>query len=228
MSASLYIVPTPIGNLGDITYRAVEVLKAVDFILAEDTRTSSVLLRHYNISKPLSSFHAHNEHKRVANLVERMKAGEVAALISDAGMPGISDPGFLLVRECLNNNVQIDCLPGASAILPALIKSGFPPDKFVFEGFLPHKKGRKTRIEGLAEEARTIVLYESPHRLLKLLGELSELLGPERRVSVSRELTKLHEETYTGEVSVVLTYFEEKGVKGEIVIVIEGCKQKRK
>jgi len=228
MSASLYIVPTPIGNLGDITYRAVEVLKAVDFILAEDTRTSSVLLRHYNISKPLSSFHAHNEHKRVANLVERMKAGEVAALISDAGMPGISDPGFLLVRECLNNNVQIDCLPGASAILPALIKSGFPPDKFVFEGFLPHKKGRKTRIEGLAEEARTIVLYESPHRLLKLLGELSELLGPERRVSVSRELTKLHEETYTGEVSAVLTYFEEKGVKGEIVIVIEGCKQKRK
>ncbi len=222
---SLYLVPTPIGNLGDITLRALEVLKKVDTILAEDTRTSGFLLKHYEISKPLQSFHIFNEHKTLTGLIERIKNGEVMALISDAGTPGISDPGFLLVREVLNAGYKIDCLPGATALIPALVKSGFPTDRFVFEGFLPHKKGRQTMLKKLAEEDRTIVLYESPHRLRKTLEQLIEFFGPERLVSVSRELTKLHEETFTGTVQEVLQHFTAKDVKGEIVLVIDGKKE---
>lgn len=222
---SLYLVPTPIGNLQDITIRALEVLKSVDTILAEDTRTSGFLLKHYEISKPLQSFHIFNEHKTLAGLIARMKAGEIMALISDAGTPGISDPGFLLVRETLKEGLKIDCLPGATALIPALVKSGFPTDRFVFEGFLPHKKGRQTILKKLSEEDRTIVLYESPHRLVKTLEQLVEFFGAERMVSVSRELTKLHEETKTGMVTEVLEHFKKKDVKGEIVIVIDGKKE---
>lgn len=221
---SLYLIPTPIGNLGDITLRALETLKAVDTILAEDTRTSGFLLKHFNISKPLQSFHIFNEHKTLAGLVERMQKGEVMALVSDAGTPGISDPGFLLVREVLRAGLRIDCLPGATALIPALVKSGFPTDRFVFEGFLPHKKGRQTILKQLSEEERTMVVYESPHRLVKLLEQLIEHVGPERLVSVSRELTKLHEETITGEVAQVAEHFKAGEVKGEIVVVIHGKK----
>jgi len=222
---SLYLVPTPIGNLSDITLRALEVLKSVDTILAEDTRTSGYLLKHYEISKPLQSFHIFNEHKTLAGLIARLQQGEVMALISDAGTPGISDPGFLLVREALKAGLHIDCLPGATALIPALVKSGFPTDRFVFEGFLPHKKGRQTLLKKLSEEDRTIVLYESPHRLIKTLEQLIEFFGPDRMVSVSRELTKLHEETRTGTVKEVLEHFKKKDVKGEIVIVIDGKKE---
>jgi len=218
-------VPTPIGNLSDITLRALEVLKSVDTILAEDTRTSGYLLKHYDISKPLQSFHIFNEHKTLAGLIARLQQGEVMALISDAGTPGISDPGFLLVREALKAGLHIDCLPGATALIPALVKSGFPTDRFVFEGFLPHKKGRQTLLKKLSEEDRTIVLYESPHRLIKTLEQLIEFFGPDRMVSVSRELTKLHEETRTGTVKEVLEHFKKKDVKGEIVIVIDGKKE---
>lgn len=219
---SLYLVPTPIGNLADITLRALEVLKSVNTILAEDTRTSGFLLKHYEISKPLQSFHIFNEHKTLAGLITRMQQGEVMALISDAGTPGISDPGFLLVREALKAGLKIDCLPGATALIPALVKSGFPTDRFAFEGFLPHKKGRQTMLKKLSVEDRTIVLYESPHRLIKTLEQLIEFFGSERLVSVSRELTKFHEETKTGSVTEVLEYFKLKDVKGEIVIVING------
>ncbi|MBK8290853.1 MAG: 16S rRNA (cytidine(1402)-2'-O)-methyltransferase [Flammeovirgaceae bacterium] len=218
----MYLVPTPIGNLADITLRALEVLKSVNTILAEDTRTSGFLLKHYEISKPLQSFHIFNEHKTLAGLITRMQQGEVMALISDAGTPGISDPGFLLVREALKAGLKIDCLPGATALIPALVKSGFPTDRFAFEGFLPHKKGRQTMLKKLSEEDRTIVLYESPHRLIKTLEQLIEFFGSERLVSVSRELTKFHEETKTGSVTEVLEYFKLKDVKGEIVIVING------
>ncbi len=218
-------MPTPIGNLSDITLRALEVLKSVDTILAEDTRTSGYLLKHYDISKPLQSFHIFNEHKTLAGLIARLQQGEVMALISDAGTPGISDPGFLLVREALKAGLHIDCLPGATALIPALVKSGFPTDRFVFEGFLPHKKGRQTLLKKLSEEDRTIVLYESPHRLIKTLEQLIEFFGPDRMVSVSRELTKLHEETRTGTVKEVLEHFKKKDVKGEIVIVIDGKKE---
>jgi 16S rRNA (cytidine1402-2'-O)-methyltransferase len=221
-TTSLYLVPTPIGNLADITLRALDVLKSVDTILAEDTRTSGFLLKHYEISKPLQSFHIFNEHKTLAGLITRMQQGEVMALISDAGTPGISDPGFLLVREALKADLKVDCLPGATALIPALVKSGFPTDRFVFEGFLPHKKGRQTALKKLAEEDRTIVLYESPHRLIKTLEQLIEYFGPDRLVSVSRELTKFHEETKTGSVADVLEHFKKKDVKGEIVIVING------
>ncbi len=224
-TTSLYLVPTPIGNLGDITLRALDVLKIVNTILAEDTRTSGFLLNHYGISKPLQSFHIFNEHKALAGLIERMKEGEIMALVSDAGTPGISDPGFLLVREALKAGLKIDCLPGATALIPALVKSGFPTDRFVFEGFLPHKKGRQTTLKKLAEEDRTIVLYESPHRLIKTLEQLIEFFGSDRRISVSRELTKLHEETFTGTVQEVLHHFSTKDVKGEIVLVIDGKKQ---
>ncbi|MEL7001373.1 MAG: 16S rRNA (cytidine(1402)-2'-O)-methyltransferase [Bacteroidota bacterium] len=220
----LYLVPTPIGNLEDITLRALRVLKDVDVILAEDTRTSGKLLKHFEINKPLSSYHIFNEHKTVVNLVTRLKQGEVMALISDAGTPSISDPGFLLVRECLKEDVNIECLPGATAFVPALVKSGLPSEKFVFEGFLPHKKGRQTRLKFLAEEERTIILYESPHRLIKCLGQLVEYMGGDRRASVSRELTKLHEETVNSSLEELKTYFESGTVKGEIVIVIEGKK----
>lgn len=224
---SLFLVPTPIGNLGDITLRALEILKSVDVILAEDTRTSGVLLKHYSIDKPLQSFHIFNEHKTLAGLVERMKKGEVMALISDAGTPGISDPGFLLVREALKNNLKVDCLPGATALIPALVKSGFPTDRFVFEGFLPHKKGKQTLLKKLAEEDRTVIFYESPHRLVKTLEHVKEFFGKERMVSVSRELSKKFEETKTGPVDELVTYFGSKEVKGEIVVVVAGkTKQK--
>lgn len=217
----LYLVPTPIGNLDDITLRAIKVLESVDVILAEDTRTSGKLLKHLNISKPLQSYHIHNEHKAVEQLVERMKKGETFALISDAGTPAISDPGFLLVREALAAQIEVNCLPGATAFVPALVNSGLPADKFVFEGFLPHKKGRQTRLKILAEEERTIILYESPHRLIKCLEQLKEFCG-DRQVSVSRELTKMFEETVRGSLSEVIAYFNEKGVKGEFVVVMAG------
>lgn len=220
--AQLYLVPTPIGNLGDITLRALDTLRSVDFILAEDTRTSSVLLKHYDIQKPLRAFHIFNEHQALNDIIAKLKAGEKVALISDAGTPGISDPGFLLVREALRHELTVECLPGATAFVPALIQSGFPTDRFVFEGFLPHKKGRQTMVKQIAEEVRTVVLYESPHRLIKLLEQLVEFAGPERRVSVSRELTKRHEETYTGPAQLVLQHFQSKEVKGEIVVIVHG------
>lgn len=221
---SLYLVPTPIGNRGDITVRALETLKRVDGILAEDTRTSGLLLVHYEIKKPLQSFHIHNEHKALEKLIERMKGGEVLALVSDAGTPGISDPGFLLVREAIKAGLTVECLPGPTALIPALVQSGFPTDRFVFEGFLPHKKGKQTMLKRLAEEDRTVVVYESPHRLVKTLEEMKALFGPHRRISVSRELTKVHEETMTGTMEEVLSHFSQKEVKGEIVIVIDGKK----
>lgn len=223
---SLYIVPTPIGNLGDITLRALEVLKSVDTILAEDTRTSGNLLKHYDISKPLQSFHIFNEHKALASVITKMKAGATLALVSDAGTPGISDPGFLLIRECLKNNLPVECLPGATAFVPALVKSGFPTDRFVFEGFLPHKKGRQTLLKELAKEERTIVFYESPHRLLKTLEQIREFFGNDRTVSVSRELTKMHEETFTGVVGEAIAHFASKEVKGEIVLLVKGKDRK--
>ena len=215
------MVPTPIGNLDDITLRGIKTLNTVDVILAEDTRTSGKLLKHHNISKPLQSYHIFNEHKAAEKLIERMKSGEQMALISDAGTPAISDPGFLLVRETLKAGLEVSCLPGATAFVPALVNSGLPSDKFVFEGFLPHKKGRQTRLKTLAEEERTIVLYESPHRLLKCLEQLKEYLG-DRQVSVSREISKMFEETVRGSLSEVIARFTEKGVKGEFVIVIAG------
>jgi len=220
----LYLVPTPIGNLEDITLRALNILKSVDVILAEDTRTSGKLLKHYEINKPLRSYHIFNEHKTVTNLIEKFQSGEVMALISDAGTPSISDPGFLLVRECLANNIKIECLPGATAFIPALVKSGLPSDKFVFEGFLPHKKGRQTRLKVLAEEERTIVLYESPHRLLKAIDQFIEYMGEDRQASVSRELTKMHEETVNGTLTELKEHFSHGTVKGEIVIIIDGKK----
>jgi 16S rRNA (cytidine1402-2'-O)-methyltransferase len=222
---SLYLVPTPIGNLGDITLRGLEVLKSVNVILAEDTRTSGTLLKHYEIAKPLQSFHIFNEHKTLGGLIKRMQDSETMALITDAGTPGISDPGFLLVRECLKSGLKVESLPGATALIPALVNSGFPTDRFVFEGFLPHKKGRQTLLKKLAEEDRTIILYESPHRLVKALEQIVEFFGGERMVSVSRELTKLYEETKTGTVQEVLEHFKSKEIKGEIVIVIDGKKE---
>jgi len=219
--SNLFLVPTPIGNLEDITLRALRVLNEVDVILAEDTRTSGKLLKHHDIRKPLQSYHIFNEHKAAEKLVERMIAGETFALISDAGTPAISDPGFLLVREAIKENLVVNCLPGATAFVPALVNSGLPSDKFTFEGFLPHKKGRQTRLKKLAEEERTIVLYESPHRLIKSLEQLKEFLG-DRQASVSRELTKMFEETVRGTLSELIIHFTEKGIKGEFVIVIAG------
>ena len=221
--AKLYLVPTPIGNLADMTYRAVQVLQEVALILAEDTRTSGFLLKHYAISTPTQSFHAHNEHKRVDQIIALLGEGKQIALISDAGTPGISDPGFLLTRAALAHNIAVESLPGATAFVPALIKSGFPTDRFIYEGFLPHKKGRQTRIASWKEESRTVVCYESPHRLIKALEQFLELLGEERKISVSRELTKKFEETKTGTIAEVLAYFKEKTIKGEFVIVIEGA-----
>ena len=218
----LYLVPTPVGNLGDMTYRGVEGLKAVDLILAEDTRTSRVLLQHYGIQTPLQSYHIFNEHQTVAGLVERLLSGTDIAVITDAGTPGISDPGFLLVREAVKAGVEVECLPGATAFVPALIDSGLPCDRFTFLGFLPHKKGRQTAINALADEERTMIIYESPYRLVKLLQELSEVLGPERQVSVSREISKLHAETARGTLDEVLAHFGQKDVKGEIVVVLAG------
>lgn len=222
-SGKLSIVPTPIGNLQDITYRAVRVLSEADLILAEDTRTTGVLLKHYDIATPAQSFHIHNEHKKLAGIMDQLKSGAHIAQVSDAGTPGISDPGYLLIREALQHEIEVDALPGATAFVPALIKSGFPCDRFVFEGFLPHKKGRQTKIESFKEEQRTIILYESPHRLIKALEQFQELLG-ERKISVSRELTKKFEETFTGSIVEALEYFSSKAIKGEFVIVLEGVK----
>ena|ERR1022692_212287 len=218
----LYIVPTPIGNLQDITFRAIEILKKVDLILAEDTRTSIKLLNHYQIIKPLSPYHQHNEHKVLHHLTDQLLEGKKMALLTDAGTPGISDPAFLLIRECIKVGVQVECLPGTTAFVPALINSGLPTNRFVFEGFLPLKKGRQTLLKKLAEEERTIVLYESPMRLLKTLEELIVYFGEERHCCVSRELTKIFEENKRGTLTEVLYYFKEKGVKGEIVIVVQG------
>ena len=222
--SKLYIVPTPIGNLEDITLRAIRVLKEVDLILAEDTRTSGKLLKHYEISTHMQSHHMHNEHKTIVNLVQRLQNGETIALISDAGTPAISDPGFLLTRACIENNIEVDCLPGATAFVPALVNSGLPNDKFVFEGFLPVKKGRHTRLTLLADETRTIIFYESPHKLIKTLTHFCEYFGEDRQVSVSRELTKLYEETIRGTAMEVLTHYTNKPPKGEIVIVVGGKK----
>lgn len=222
--SKLYLVPTPIGNLKDMTFRAVEVLNDVDLILAEDTRTSGKLLKHFEITTQMQSHHMHNEHKTVTHLVEKLKSGLSIALISDAGTPAISDPGFLLTRTCLENNIEVECLPGATAFVPALINSGLPNDKFVFEGFLPVKKGRQTRLFLLAEETRTMIFYESPHKLIKTLGHFCEYFGEDRLVSVSRELTKLFEETIRGTAKEVLEHYTNKPVKGEIVIVVGGNK----
>lgn len=223
-NSKLYLVPTPIGNLEDITLRAIRVLKEVDLILAEDTRTSGKLLKHFEISTQMMSHHMHNEHKTVESLVKRLQAGETMALISDAGTPAISDPGFLLTRACVEAGITVDCLPGATAFVPALVNSGLPNDKFVFEGFLPTKKGRQTRLLLLAEETRTMIFYESPHKLIKTLGNFAEFFGEERQVSVSREITKLHEETIRGTVKEVLAHYTKKSPKGEIVIVLAGKK----
>jgi 16S rRNA (cytidine1402-2'-O)-methyltransferase len=220
----LYIVPTPIGNLKDMTYRAVEVLKTVDLILAEDTRTSGKLLKHFEINSPLQSHHMHNEHKTVESLINKLKSEMTMALITDAGTPAISDPGFLLIRACIENNIEVDCLPGATAFVPALVNSGLPNDKFVFEGFLPVKKGRQTRLQILAEETRTMIFYESPHKLIKTLAHFCEYFGENRSVSVSRELTKLYEETIRGTAKEVLEHYTKKPPKGEIVIVVGGKK----
>lgn len=219
---SLYLVPTPIGNLKDITLRAIETLKSVDVILAEDTRTSGMLLKHLEINKPLQSYHIFNEHKTVEKLVDRMKKGEVIALVSDAGTPGISDPGFLLVRAAKEAGLEVNCLPGPTAFVPALVNSGLPNDRFTFEGFLPHKKGRKTRLEELSTESRTMVFYESPHRLMKTLEQFAEVFGPARMASVSRELTKMFEENVRGTLDELVEYYQHHPIKGEIVLVVEG------
>ncbi|WP_228236550.1 16S rRNA (cytidine(1402)-2'-O)-methyltransferase [Allomuricauda sp. M10] len=220
----LYLVPTPIGNLEDMTLRAIKVLKEVDVVLAEDTRTSGKLLKHFDIGTPLQSHHMHNEHKQVEAVVQKLKAGATFALISDAGTPAISDPGFLLTRACVEHNIEVECLPGATAFVPALVNSGLPNDRFVFEGFLPIKKGRQTRLQQLAEESRTMVFYESPHKLLKTLAQFVEYFGGDRPVSVSRELTKLYEETVRGTMEEVLQHFTEKPPKGEFVVVVGGKK----
>lgn len=218
----LYLVPTPLGNLKDITLRALEILKEVDLILCEDTRTSSKLLQHYEISKPLSAYHQHNEHKVYAHLVDQLQAGKKMALITDAGTPGISDPAFLLVRACIQANIHIETLPGATAFVPALVNSGIPSNRFVFEGFLPLKKGRQTLLKKLAEEERTIILYESPVRLVKTLEEFIDYFGTERYACVSRELTKIYEEHARGTLTELVAHFKQKSVKGEIVVVISG------
>ena len=220
----LYLVPTPIGNLKDITYRAVKVLTEVDIILAEDTRTSGKLLKHFEISTRMQSHHMHNEHKSIHGVIENLKSGLSIALISDAGTPAISDPGFLLTRACIENNIEVECLPGATAFVPALVNSGLPNDRFVFEGFLPVKKGRQTRLKLLSEETRTMIFYESPHKLVKTLGHFREYFGEDRPVSVSRELTKLYEETIRGTAKEVLEHYSNKPPKGEIVIVVGGKK----
>ncbi|WP_439583981.1 16S rRNA (cytidine(1402)-2'-O)-methyltransferase [Dyadobacter bucti] len=224
----LYIVPTPIGNLEDITLRAINILKSVDLVLAEDTRTSGLLLKHLGISKPMHSYHIHNEHQTVSRVAERILKGETIALVSDAGTPAVSDPGFLLVRECIKLGIEIECLPGPTAFVPALVNSGLPSDRFTFEGFLPHKKGRQTRLQNLVNEERTMIFYESPHRLIKALQQFSEHFGADRQVSVSRELTKIYEENIRGTLTEVISYFSEKTIKGEVVIVLAGKAEEKK
>lgn len=218
----LYIVPTPVGNLEDMTFRAIRILKEVDLILAEDTRTSGILLKHFDIKNALQSHHKFNEHKTVESVINRMKAGAHVALISDAGTPGISDPGFLIARECARNGIEVQCLPGATAFVPAVVASGLPNDRFCFEGFLPQKKGRMTRLQALAEEHRTMIFYESPYRLVKTLTQLAECFGADRQASVSREISKVHEETVRGTLDELVRHFTEQEPKGEIVLVVAG------
>jgi len=225
--AKLYIVPTPIGNLEDITLRSINVLIDSDLVLCEDTRRSKILMSHYKINTQLKSFHKFNEHKEVDSIVGQIKEGKKISLISDAGTPGISDPGFLIVRTCIESEIEIECLPGATAFVPALINSGIPSDKFVFEGFLPVKKGRKTRLETLSNEERTMIFYESPHKILKTLNDFKLNFGPERKISISRELTKVYEENIRGTVEEVISFFGDKKIKGEIVIVVEGNKNSK-
>ncbi len=225
--AKLYIVPTPIGNLEDITLRSINVLIDSDLVLCEDTRRSKILMSHYKINTQLKSFHKFNEHKEVDSIVEQIKEGKKISLISDAGTPGISDPGFLIVRTCIESEIEIECLPGATAFVPALINSGIPSDKFVFEGFLPVKKGRKTRLEMLSNEKRTMIFYESPHKILKTLNDFKVNFGSKRKISISRELTKVYEENIRGTVEEVISFFGDKKIKGEIVIVVEGNKNSK-
>lgn len=220
--SKLFLVPTPIGNLDDMTFRAVQTLKDVDTILAEDTRVSGKLLKHFEIKTPMKSYHQHNEHQKTDSIIKAIKNGQTHALISDAGTPAISDPGFLLVRECIQAGVPVECLPGATAFVPALVNSGLPNDKFVFEGFLPVKKGRKTKLEELAQEKRTFILYESPYKLIKTLRNLGEHLGENRQISISRELTKLYEETLRGSIKEMISHFETHKPKGEFVLVVSG------
>jgi len=222
MSGKLFIVPTPIGNLEDITFRALKVLKEVDLILAEDTRATGFLLKHFSVETKIFSHHLHNEHKTLQNVIEKLLSGLTIALVSDAGTPSISDPGFLIVRECIKNQIDVETLPGAVAFIPALVNSGFPSDKFCFEGFLPQKKGRQKRLLELQSEERTMIFYESPHRLIKALEQFAEFFGEDRKVSVSRELTKVYEENIRGTVSDLLKYYKEKAIKGEIVIILHG------
>ncbi len=222
-SGKLYVVPTPVGNLEDMTFRAIRVLKEADLILAEDTRTSGILLKHFEIKNAMQSHHKFNEHKTVESVITKIKAGETVALISDAGTPGISDPGFLLVRECARNGIEVQCLPGATAFVPAIVASGLPDDRFCFEGFLPQKKGRMTRLQALADEKRTMIFYESPYRLVKTLTQLAECLGGERQASVSREISKIHEETVRGTLTELAEHFTANEPRGEIVLVVAGA-----
>ncbi|MBO7226692.1 MAG: 16S rRNA (cytidine(1402)-2'-O)-methyltransferase [Bacteroidales bacterium] len=223
--AKLYLVPTPVGNLADMTYRAVTVLREVDLILAEDTRTSKTLLQHYQINTPMQSNHKYNEHQKLGQIIDRLHAGENIAVITDAGTPGISDPGFLVVRECVKEGIEVETLPGATAFVPALVNSGLPCDRFVFEGFLPQKKGRQTKLNSLTDCKYTMVFYESPFRLVKTLEQLAEVLGADRRAAVCREITKLHEETQRGTLAELAQHYTEKGVKGEIVIIVAGLEE---
>jgi 16S rRNA (cytidine1402-2'-O)-methyltransferase len=218
----LYIIPTPIGNLEDITLRALRILKEVDSILAEDTRTSGFLMKHYGIEKPLYAYHKFNEHKALQGLLSKLKAGETMALVSDAGTPSISDPGFLIVRACILEDIEVECLPGATALIPALVNSGFPSDRFCFEGFLPQKKGRQKKLQELAEEERTQIFYESPFRIARLVSEIATYYGPERELTISRELSKIYEETIRGTAGELVTILENKTLKGEIVVVVKG------
>ncbi len=220
--SKLYLIPTPIGNLEDITLRALRLLREVDLILAEDTRQTAILLRHYEISKPVQSYHAHNEHYTLGKIIAQIKAGATIGLVTDAGTPGISDPGFLVVRECVREGIAVECLPGATAFVPALINSGLPADRFIFEGFLPQKKGRKTRLDALQEEARTMIFYESPFRLVKTLEQFATVFGADRPAAVSRELTKLFEENARGTLAELVAHFSAKTVKGEIVLIVGG------
>lgn len=218
----LYVVPTPVGNLEDMTFRAIRILKEADLVLAEDTRTSGILFKHFEIKNAMQSYHKFNEHNAVEGIINRLKAGETIALVSDAGTPGISDPGFLVVRECVKNDIEVQCLPGATAFVPALVASGLPDERFCFEGFLPQKKGRMTRLNALTEETRTMIFYESPYRLVKTLTQFAELFGPERKVSVCREISKIHEESVRGTLQEVVAHFTANEPRGEIVIVLAG------
>jgi 16S rRNA (cytidine1402-2'-O)-methyltransferase len=223
----LFVVPTPVGNLDDMTFRAIDVLKKVDFILAEDTRTSAVLLKHFSIQNKVIAHHKFNEHKGLQPIVERLLGGQTGAVISDAGTPGISDPGFLIVRACIENEIPVECLPGATAFVPALVNAGLPMDRFCFEGFLPQKKGRQTRLQQLKMETRTMIFYESPYRVIKTLTQLAEVLGAERKASVSREISKIYNETTNGSLSELITHFTQKQPKGEFVLVVGGCSAKQ-